>query len=112
MSYNIIFHCEAKKELDELDGSIRIIVLKLLKKIAEKPELGEPLGSKAGMDLTGYRKIYANKKKIRIVYKIIENELIVYIIAIGTRDKEIVFDDTERRIKKKTLPKTSKKKKK
>jgi mRNA interferase RelE/StbE len=39
------------------------------------------------MDLTGCRKLYLMKKKIRIVYKIIEKELVVFIITIARRDK-------------------------
>ena len=58
--YKVIFHPEAQKELLSLDGSIRIIVLKQLKKLEQFPQLGELLGNKHGYDLTGYRKIYAS----------------------------------------------------
>ena len=97
MSYNVIFHPDAKKELDALDGSIRLIVLKLIKKIGDNPYLGTELGNVAGMDLTGYRKIYADRKRIRLVYTIIEKKVMVYIIAIGERDKNKVYKVANRR---------------
>jgi mRNA-degrading endonuclease RelE of RelBE toxin-antitoxin system len=33
MTYDIAFHPEAKKELDSLDGRVRIVVLKQLNKL-------------------------------------------------------------------------------
>ncbi len=98
MSYSVIFHIEAQKELDSLDNSVRIIVLKQILKIRENPEIGHILGNKAGMDLSKFRKMYAFKKKIRIVYEIINEELIVYIISIGKREKGKVYEDSFRRI--------------
>lgn len=50
------------------------------------PGLGIQLGHKMGMDLSGFRKIYADKKKIRIVYKVIEEAVLVQIIAVGKRE--------------------------
>ncbi|MCI6545776.1 MAG: hypothetical protein MR494_05165 [Spirochaetia bacterium] len=49
--------------------------------------LSEELGNKNGYDLTGYRKMYACKKQIRIVYSVVENVLLVNIIAIGKREE-------------------------
>ena len=43
-----------------------------------------------GYDLTGYRKMYADRKRIRIVYSIVEELVLVKIIAIGRRaDDEV-----------------------
>ena len=61
----------------------KTLVFKQLKKISTSAELGQMLGNKNGYDLTGYRKMYADKKWIRIVYKIIDNEIIVEVIAVG-----------------------------
>jgi len=38
------------------------------------------LGNKAGMDLTGFYKIYILKNKIRVVYEIKENILVIRVI--------------------------------
>jgi mRNA interferase RelE/StbE len=96
--YRIIFHPEAKKELLHLDGSVRSIVLKQIKKLETFPQLGEILGNKHGYDLTNYRKLYANKKNIRIVYSIIEDQILVNIISIGKRDNFEVYKDASDRI--------------
>ncbi len=92
-SYKILFHPKAKEEFDHFDGSVRKILLKQLIKLGENPHLGELLGNKAGLDLTGYRKMYALKKKIRIVYKVLEGKLLVFIIAVGDRDDMKVYRD-------------------
>jgi mRNA interferase RelE/StbE len=96
--YKISFHPEAQKELLSLDGSIRIIVLKQIKKLEQFPQLGELLGNKHGYDLTGYRKLYANKKNIRIVYSIIEEQILVKIISIGKREDFQVYKDANSRL--------------
>lgn len=96
-NYKILFHPEAKKELDLLAGSNRILVLKQIKKLSESPELGDALGNIAGLDLSGYRKMYANKKQIRIVYKIIEKRIEVFIIAISNREKSKVYELASKR---------------
>ncbi len=92
MSYKIVFHEEAVKDLDNLDNSLKIFVLMQIKKLSENPELGDYLGNKAGMNLTGFRKLYLLKKKLRIVYKIVESELVVFIIAISKRDIGEVYN--------------------
>jgi mRNA interferase RelE/StbE len=96
-NYRILFHPEAKKELDFLDGSTRLLVLKQINKLTISPELGDALGNIAGMDLSGYRKMYVNKKKIRIVYKIIEKRIEVFIIAISNREKSKVYELASKR---------------
>jgi mRNA interferase RelE/StbE len=92
MTYKILFHTEAQKELNKLDGSVKLIVLKQIKKLTTKPLLGEVLGNKASSDLTGYRKLYANKKKIRIVYRIDEGKIEIYIITINKRENLEVYN--------------------
>mgnify|MGYP002625033814 CR=1 FL=1 len=91
MEYEIKFHPEALKEFCSLDGSVKKLVKKQIDKLKTAPLLGEELGNKNGYDLTGYRKMYACKKQIRIVYSIFENTLLVNIIAIGKREYMEVY---------------------
>lgn len=91
MNYNIEFHTEAKKELDNMDGRERILVLKQINKIGANPLIGKELGNKAGLDLTGFKKIYVDDRKIRIVYKVIQDQLIIYIVSIGKRENLDVY---------------------
>jgi len=91
MSYEIELKEGARDDLKSFDRSQQILILKQLNKIASSPELGEPLGNKNGYDLSGCRKMYVNKKQIRIVYKIIENKIIIEIIAIRKREEMEVY---------------------
>jgi len=44
-------------------------VLKQRVKLEQNPKYGDPLGNKAGINLEGYFKLYADKRRIRIVYE-------------------------------------------
>lgn len=98
MEYEIFFHPEALKEFCALDGSVKILVKKQLEKLKKSPLLGEELGNKNGYDLTGYRKMYVCKKQVRIVYSIVENKLLINIIAIGKRNDMSVYETASKRV--------------
>jgi hypothetical protein len=61
--YRILLHPAALLELRSLDGSVRAVVAKQIAKLAKYPFLGDPLGNKHGYDLTGYRNMYADRKR-------------------------------------------------
>jgi len=98
MNYKVVLKQEADDDLSDLSHSQKILIFKQFKKLKTSPQLGIPLGKKAGYDLTGYRKMYANKKQLRIVYRIIDNEIIVEVIAIGKRDDMKVYKKAFNRI--------------
>ncbi len=99
MIYEIEYFPEALKDLEKLDNSVRRLVFKQLNKLAVSPELGELLGNKAGFDLTGCRKMYVDNKRVRIVYRIFENKIIVEVVAIGERDGMDVYENAAERLK-------------
>lgn len=88
----------ALQEFCSLDGSVKKLVKKQLDKLKTSPLLGEELGNKNSYDLTGYRKMYACKKQIRIVYSVVENVLLVNIIAIGKREELEVYKTASERV--------------
>ena len=98
MEYKILFHPEALKEFCALDGSVKQLVKKQIDKLKNTPELGEELGNKNGYDLSGYRKMYACKKQVRIVYSIFNDILTINIIAIGKREDMQVYKAASQRI--------------
>ena len=98
MSYKVILHPEVEKDISELSKTQLELVFKQLKKLSISPELGKPLGNKNGYNLSGYRKKYADKKKIRIVYKIVDEKIIVEVVAVGKRDEMEVYRKTFERI--------------
>ena len=92
MQYKIILHPDVTaKDLAKLSHAQRTLVFKQFKKIQTSPELGTPLGNKAGYNLSGLRKLYVDKKKIRVVYQIIEERIIVEVIAVGKREDMAVY---------------------
>src|SRR3972149_414091 len=98
MAYKVEFLPEAAREFDGLDGSLKKVAAKQIEKLTERPELGEPLGKRMGIDLTGYRKIYFGKKAYRIVYEIQRHKLVILIIGIGKREREEIYREVARRL--------------
>ena len=95
--HEIKYHPLIEKDLKQLSNSIRIEVFKKIKKIQQSPELGEALGNKNGLNLTGLRKMYIAKKQIRIVYEIIDNIVVIKILAIGKREDMQVYKEADKR---------------
>lgn len=95
--YEVKYHPLLEDDLKQLNNSVRIEVFKKIKKIQESPHLGQLLGNKNNMNLTGLRKIYVSKKQVRIVYETIDDILVVYIISIGKREAMAVYKQAEER---------------
>lgn len=87
---------EAHADFKRLDGSVKKKVLKQLIKLEKNPDYGNSLGNKAGINLEGYFKLYADDKRIRIIYEIIDN--IIKIIAIDKREDLEVYRIALKRI--------------
>jgi len=102
MPFSIEFLPEAADEYTKLDGSVRKDVNTKLAELAENPFLGERLGHKFNIDLTGFLKIYAHGKKHRIVYRLITPERVevVEIWGIGKRKKEEIYRLIGKRLEK------------
>lgn len=98
MAYSLKWKPEAEREFNRLDKAIQQQALTQFKKLVTSPELGEPLGSKAGFDLTGYRKLYFFQKKYRIVYELNKKSNEVIIFAIGKREDMQVYRELARRM--------------
>ncbi len=96
--YQLKFHPKVENDLKELDSSLQIQIFKKLKQIQNSPELGLPLGNKNNMNLSGYRKVYIAKKRVRIVYEIQDDVLSIYTIAIGKRDDMEVYKKANDRL--------------
>ena len=101
MIYKILFHPNAAHDVAGLDNRVRLLVLKQIKKLSLAPGLGKELGCKQGIDLSGYRKLYVDKKKIRIVYKIVDEQILIQVIAVGKRKSLQVYKKAAKRIEKK-----------
>ena len=98
MRYRVVLTEDAADDFRALDGSVKILVAKQLKKLEESPHLGQHLGNMHNLDLNGYYKLYAAKKSIRIVYQIVEEEVIVEVVGIGKRANLEVYTDAAKRL--------------
>ena len=87
---------EARNDFNSLDGSVKKRVLKQLVKLEQNPNYGDPLGNKAGINLDGYFKLYADNKRIRIIYEKLDN--IIKVIAIDKREDLEVYRIALKRI--------------
>jgi len=95
--YEIKYHPLVESDLKKLSNSVRIEIFKKLKKIQTSPELGELLGNKNGMNLSGLRKMYVAKKQVRIVYEIVKSVVVVKVLVIGKREDMLVYKQANQR---------------
>ena len=98
MSYSLSFHPKVDEDLKEFSHTQKRLIFKQLQKIEKSPELGQLLGNKSGYDLSGCRKMYADNKQIRIVYKIVEEQIIIEVVALGKRDEMEVYKKASQRV--------------
>lgn len=94
MVYSLSFLPSAKKEWSRLPNEIRI---QFKKKLAER--LHNPVIPKDR--LTRIKHCYKIKLRAsgyRLVYKVIQEKIVVQVIAIGIRDKLKVYDITKERL--------------
>jgi mRNA interferase RelE/StbE len=98
MSCEVKLHPAAIEDLQALDGRLRLIVAKQLLKFQENLLAGKELGKRAGIDLTGYRKLYLDNRRIRIVYQYQQAVLVVFVISIGKRENLLAYLEAARRV--------------
>ena len=106
MNWKLDFLPEALKDMKNLGGYQKILVLKAIKKVQTNPlptyegGFGKPLGNKAGNNLTGFLKIKLRDAGIRIVYKLVKTETEMLVIVVGARADDEVYEIADKRIKK------------
>ena len=86
--YKLKFLPEALKEWHELDGSIKLIFRKALKKRLVQPKVP---GSELHGDLKDCYKIKLLKHGYRLVYTIEDHTLVVLVLAIDKRENSIAY---------------------
>jgi|SRR5579883_718101 len=77
--YRLLFHPDALKEWNALDGSIKKPLKKLLAKRLDNPHVP---GGALHNDLIGCYKIKLNKQGVRLVYRVEDDALIVMVMAV------------------------------
>ena len=103
--YKIYLIPEAVDDYKELDGSVKKNVEKKIEELKKNPFLGHALGHKFNIDLSGFYKIYVQRKQYRIVYRLITPQDIemIEIWGIGKREKEDIYRKISKRLRKKKI---------
>lgn len=100
----ISYISDAEKDLEKLDGSQRLEVIKAVSKVSKNPlpytegGYGKPLGSRSASNLHGLLKVVLKKSGIRIVYRLIKEESTMKIIIIAARKDEYVYKEASKRV--------------
>ncbi len=94
----------SRKDFEDLDGSVKPVVLKALEKVARNPlsvqegGYGKPLGNKTHNDLTGLYKIKLLKHGLRIVYGLKRTKRTLTVVIIALRSDNTVYDLPGKRV--------------
>ena len=87
MSYKLKFLSTALKEWKKLDNTIQTQLKKKLKERLESPHVPSCQLS----EFENHYKIMLKASGYRLVYEVIDEEICVLVIAIGKRDKSMVY---------------------
>lgn len=93
MSYNLKFLPSALKEWKKLDNSIKSQFKKKLNEVLEKPHI--PASQLHGFE--NHYKIKLRSSGFRLVYEVIDSELVIIVIVIGKREKGKVYSKLNKR---------------
>lgn len=93
MTYDLKFVPSALKEWKKLGDTVRKEFKKALEKRLVNPRVPK-------QKLSGYNDVYKIKQRsagYRLVYEVIDQEVVVLVLAVGKRDKDDVYDKLSNR---------------
>ena len=91
--YGLKFLPTALREWKKLDSSIQTQLKKKLKDRLQNPHV--PSSRLQGFE--NHYKIKLRASGYRLVYEIVESEIVVLVIAIGKRDKNLIYQKARKR---------------
>lgn len=109
MNLKLVYLPEAAKDLKNLAGNQRLMVIKAIDKVLQNQlpvnegGYGKPLGNKHGTDLAGFLKIKLRGAGICVVYKLIRTETEMLVIVIGAKEDDEVYETAQHRAQKNNL---------
>ena len=95
MSYTVKFREDALKEWQKLDKAIQQQFAKKLKKCCDNPHV-------PSAKLRGIKDCYKIKLRtsgFRLVYQVIDNVLVIAVVAVGKRERSEVYQLTSERLR-------------
>ncbi len=94
--YALAFEKSARAEWDTLDGSVKEPLRKALKARLDNPVVP---GSAWRGDLAGCYKIKLQKLGYRLIYRMLDDKLIVLVISVAKRNGEAVYKAAIKRLR-------------
>ncbi|ATF51253.1 type II toxin-antitoxin system RelE/ParE family toxin [Citrobacter freundii] len=95
MSYTVKFREDALKEWQKLDKTIQQQFAKKLKKCCENPHVpSEKLGG-----IKDCYKIKLRTSGFRLVYQVIDETLVIAVVAVGKRERSEVYNLASERLR-------------
>ncbi len=85
MSYDLVFTESALKEFSKLNDNIKNQFKKKLMSILENPKI--PKNKLSGSHAANLYKIKLRTAGYRLLYEVIDNEVVVLVVAVGRKDK-------------------------
>jgi mRNA interferase RelE/StbE len=107
IQYRLAFHDAALVEWQKLDPSVKEPLRKLLKKRLESPRA---MNAKLHGDLVDCYKIKLRAQGYRLIYQVIELQLMVLVVSVGKRDKNAVYESAMKRLRQAGVSETRKSK--
>ena len=95
----------ANNDLNNLDISVKIRTLKIIRRVSQNPlpqsegGYGKPLGNRSSSKLAGCLKIKLKSDGLRVVYQLVREDEVMKIIIISVRDDDKVYKEAEHRIR-------------
>jgi mRNA interferase RelE/StbE len=96
LSYRLKFVPPALEEWNRLDGSVKEPLRKLLKKRLAAPHVP---GARLHGDLANCYKIKLLKQGYRLVYTVIDEEVVVLVLSVDKREDALVYVAAKNRMK-------------
>ena len=88
MAYELEFHPVALKEWQSLDNSVRIFLKKKLEKRLQNPRINS---ARLHGDLQHCYKIKNDKTGHRLVYQVIDDRVMVYVLSVDKREDLMAY---------------------
>lgn len=96
MTYSIKVHEDFERDLKKLDQSIQDQLHKKLLKIIENPHIPK---NRLHGDLSTCYKIKLLKAGVRLIYQVIDDEVVILLVTVGKRADLEVYDEAVKRVK-------------
>jgi mRNA interferase RelE/StbE len=94
MTYSLEFDRRALKEWNKLGDTLRQQFKKKLAEILENPRIE----ANRLRQLPDCYKLKLRNAGYRLIYQVIEQEVVVFVVAIGKREREAAYNDAQDRI--------------